>query len=248
MNRWMDNPLRAKLTKLLVILVILMILLLALLFVRKKYTVTTVYVNGNTHYTDEEIRNMVMTGRLGDNSLYLSFKYRGKGISGVPFVETMEVEILSPDTIRITVYEKALAGCILFLDRYMYFDKDGIVVESSSVATPTVPVITGLSFDHVILHEPLPVENAGVFKEILDITNLLDKYELQADSVLFEEDGNVTLLFYGDNIRVRMGGKENIDEKFMKLDKILPELSDKKGELKLENYTGSEETVIFVSS
>ncbi len=241
----MENPFRRKLTGLLVVLLVLMILLMILLFIRQKYTVTTVYVNGNTHYTDEEIRDMVMSGRLGDNSLYLSFKYRNKGVDGIPFVETMDVDILTPDTIRITVYEKALAGCVVFLDRYMYFDKDGIVVESSSVATPSVPVITGLSFDHVILHEPLPVSDEGIFKEILDITNLLTKYELQADTVFFEEDGSVDLIF--GNIRVFMGSKENIDEKFMKLDSILPKLSDKKGDLMLKDYTGTEETVIFVS-
>ncbi|MCR4587968.1 MAG: FtsQ-type POTRA domain-containing protein [Lachnospiraceae bacterium] len=245
MAKWMENPFRRKLTGLLVVLLVLMILLMILLFIRQKYTVTTVYVNGNTHYTDEEIRDMVMSGRLGDNSLYLSFKYRNKGVDGIPFVETMDVDILTPDTIRITVYEKALAGCVVFLDRYMYFDKDGIVVESSSVATPSVPVITGLSFDHVILHEPLPVSDEGIFKEILDITNLLTKYELQADTVFFEEDGSVDLIF--GNIRVFMGSKENIDEKFMKLDSILPKLSDKKGDLMLKDYTGTEETVIFVS-
>ncbi len=242
----MNRSFRQKMTLILILLVIVMLVLLGLFFIRKKYTVTTVYVNGNTHYTDEEIRDMVMKGRLGDNSLYLSFAYRNKGITGIPFVETMDVEIMAPDTIRITVYEKALAGCIAFLDRYVYFDKDGIVVEISSVETPAVPVITGLSFDHVILHEPLPVENEGVFKEILDITNLLTKYDLQADTVYFEEDGTVDLLF--QDVRVLLGTKEYIDEKFMKMDRILPELADKKGTLMLKDYTGTEDTVIFVSA
>ncbi len=38
------------------------------------YRVTTVYVEGNIHYDNEEIMEMVMTGRLGNNSLYLAMK------------------------------------------------------------------------------------------------------------------------------------------------------------------------------
>ena len=99
------------------------------------YKVTTVYVEGNVHYSNEEIMDMVMTGKLGDNSLYLALKYKNKGVDDIPFVQTMDVDILSPDTIRITVYEKALAGYIQYLDRYMYFDKDGIIVEASDKKT-----------------------------------------------------------------------------------------------------------------
>ena len=57
-----------------------------------------------------------MSGPLGNNSLYLSLKYRDRGIQDVPFVDVMNVSILAPDTIKITVYEKALAGYVKYLD------------------------------------------------------------------------------------------------------------------------------------
>ena len=120
------------------------------LYIINNYKVTTVYVDGSIHYTNEEIMEMVMGGRFGNNSLFLSLKYRDKGIEGVPFVETMDVDIEAKDTIRITVYEKALAGYVRYLGRYVYFDKDGIVVETSMEETAGIPQVTGLSFDHVI--------------------------------------------------------------------------------------------------
>ena len=122
------------------------------LYIINNYKVTTVYVDGSIHYTNEEIMEMVMGGRFGNNSLFLSLKYRDKGIEGVPFVETMDVDIEAKDTIRITVYEKALAGYVRYLGRYVYFDKDGIVVETSMEETAGIPQVTGLSFDHVIFH------------------------------------------------------------------------------------------------
>ena len=114
---------------------------IAVKYIADNYTVTNIYVNGNTHYTNEEIIDMVMKGRFGNNSLYLSLKYRDKSIEDIPFVQKMDVDIISPDTIRINVYEKAIAGYISYLNRYMYFDRDGIVVESSSEPSDTVPLV-----------------------------------------------------------------------------------------------------------
>ena len=39
-----------------------------------------IYVDGNTHYTNQEIADIVMTGPLGDNSVVLSLKYKNRKI------------------------------------------------------------------------------------------------------------------------------------------------------------------------
>ena len=129
------------------ILLVFILLAAVLLYIEGNYKIKNVYVDGNVHYTDEEIMNIVMEGTLGDNSLFLSMKYKNKGIDNIPFVQTMDVDILSPDTIRITVYEKSLAGYVEYLGNYMYFDKDGTIVESSTNKTAGIPQVTGLSFD-----------------------------------------------------------------------------------------------------
>lgn len=207
------------------------------------YKVTTVYVDGNIHYSSEEIMDMVMTGRYGDNSLYLSFKYKDKGIEGIPFVEKMDVNILDPNTIRINVYEKALAGYVEYLGRYMYFDKDGIIVESSQKRTAGIPQVTGLKFDYVVLNEPLPIENEEIFKTVLNITQLLDKYELTADKIFFDSDYELTLYFEG--VRVTLGNSMEIDQKIMRLQYILPKLEGKSGTLRMENHTEDTKNTTF---
>ena len=219
-------------------------LLGGLMFIALRYyKVTTVYVEGNIHYNNEEIMDMVMTGTLGNNSLYLALKYKNKGVDNVPFVQTIDVKILSPDTIKITVYEKAMAGYIEYLGRYMYFDKDGIIVESSELQTPGVPQVSGLTFGYVVMHEKLPVENPEIFEDILDITQLLNKYEIQADKILFDKSMRKTLYF--GEARVSLGSNDNIGEKIMKLKAILPELSGKKGLLRMDNYSEEMQNITF---
>lgn len=222
------------------------ILLLTLLFggyfyIVKNYTITTVYVEGNIHYTNEEIMDMVMGGRYGDNSLFLSMKYRDKGIDNIPFIQTMDVSIEAKDTVRITVYEKALAGYVFYLGRYVYFDKDGIVVETSEEKTAGIPQVTGLSFDYVVLHEALPVEKPEVFDDILNISQQLSKYSLSADKIYFDSNYQVTLIF-GD-AKIAIGDSQDIDEKIMTLQYLLPSLVGKSGTLDMCEY--SEDTTTY---
>ena len=151
------------------------------------FRVQNISVEGNVHYTSEEIEAMVLTDRLSYNSLYLSLKYRNKEIRDIPFIETMSVRVDSPDSITIRVYEKSVAGYVEYMGRYMYFDRDGIVVESSETRTEGIPQVTGIRFDHVVLYEALPVKNTDIFQEILSITQMLSKHQITTDKIYFNE-------------------------------------------------------------
>lgn len=225
------------------IVFLFVILAAAILYIEQTYKIKNVYVDGNIHYSDEEIMNIVTEGTLGNNSLYLSLKYKNKGIDTIPFVQTMDVDILSPDTIRITVYEKSLAGYVEYLGHYMYFDKDGTIVESSESKTAGIPQVTGLKFNYVVMYEPLPVEEETVFETILDITQLLNKYNLSADRLYFNPNYEMTIYF--GNVKAAIGNGEDIDEKVMLLQSILTDLEGKSGTLHLETYTEDTKNVTF---
>ena len=223
---------------LLVVIVLAAILLGVGYYIKTNYTVQQVFVEGNVHYTEEEIKEIVMDGFLGDNSLYLSMKYRNRGVEGVPFVDTMDVKVMAPDTIKITVYEKVLTGYVKFMDTYMYFDKDGFVVESSGVRTAGIPQIMGLEFDYMVVGQELPVEDRGVFSSILNMTRLLNKYELNADKLYFDEKGNITAWF--GEVKVELGNDVNtLGDKLMLLPELLPSLEGQSGTLQMTAYNES---------
>ena len=222
---------------------VLAVMLGIFVFFNDYFTVKNVVVEGNFHYTDEEIQEMVLGGTLGRNSLYLTLKYHNKQVEDVPFIETMDVNIVSADTVKITVYEKTMAGFVEYMGQYFYFDKDGTVVESSDVKTLGIPQIKGLKFDHIVLLEKLPVDDETIFNHILDISQLLDKYGIRAEQIYFDNDYKVTL-YFGD-AKIRLGSTDYIDEKIMKLKMILPSIEDKKGTLRMENYTSDSSNVTF---
>lgn len=227
----------------LIFLTVIALILGAVYYFISTYSIKTVYVEGNIHYTEEEIKEIVMEGPLGNNSLYLSFKYKNKGVENVPFVDVMDVSVLAPDTIKITVYEKALAGYIEFMDSYMYFDRDGYIVETSNVKTVGVPWIVGLDFQKVVLGEKIPVADDGVFASIMSITNLLDEFELSADKIYFQSNLDIILVF-GD-VRVMLGDGTHLEEKIMMLPTFLEKLEGQKGTLRMEDYTEDGVVTVF---
>lgn len=228
----------------------LMILIMILLWIGNylisKYHIETVYVDGNIHYTDDEIKEMIMGGVFGDNSLYLSHKYKNWEAKNIPFIDAVTVEELSPDTIKITVYEKALAGYVKYLDTYMYFDKDGYIVENSSVRTTGIPQIIGLDFSYAVLGQPLPVEDKQIFEDVLTITKLLSKYEITADKIQFEK-GEISLRF--GNVRVALGSERSrLENKIMNLPIFLENLVGEKGVLHMETYDETNGKYVFEPS
>ncbi|MBP3205532.1 MAG: FtsQ-type POTRA domain-containing protein [Lachnospiraceae bacterium] len=227
--------------KTILILVIVIVILAAIggagWYVWKKHTIQTVYVEGNIHYTQEEICSMVMDGPFGNNSLYLSMKYKNRSVTDMPFLDEMDVKILTPDTIKITVYEKALAGYVKYMDTYIYFDKDGYVVESSSMRTQNIPQVTGLKFDYAVLGQPLPVPESekDIFSTILELTKLLNKYKLNADKIYFHSNAEITVYF--DKTKVALGNETAyLEDKLMCLPKMLTELGDRSGTIQMEIY------------
>ena len=205
-----------------------------------------IYVEGNSHYSNEEIRNMVLGGMLGDNSVYLSFKYKNKKITDVPFVDAISVSVLSNDSIKISVYEKALAGYVFYLDHYIYFDKDGYVVESSNILTDGIPQVTGITFNSVEVGKKLGTGETDIFERTLDLTKLMDKYELVVDRIYFHDGGRVTLYF--GNVRVNLGDDTaHIEDKVMNLPQFLEKLEGKTGVLDMEEYDETNGIYIFTA-
>ena len=231
----MDDAVKNKI-KVLVIELIICGLLTGFLVILNEFTITSIIVQGNEHYTSSQIKEIIENGWFGDNSLILSLKYRHKAFKNLPFVETMEVKIENRHSVRVIVYEKALAGYIRYLDRYMYFDKDGIIVENADVPTEGLPLVTGLEFDHITMFEPLPVGDKSVFQTILDVTKILAKHDMSADKIYFNEKLEMTLYF--GEMRIMLGSSDMLEEKLQQVEAIMASLKGKEysGVLDLSTY------------
>lgn len=222
---------------------ILGIILLSVIAFFVCFRITEIEVDGNHHYTEKEIQKMVMKGPFKSNSILFPMTDIEENTKDTPFIQAITVERLSPNKIAIHVVEKELIGYVPFLDGYMYFDKKGIIAESTVEPLEGVPYIEGLEFDHVALKDKLPIDNEDIFNTILSLSRMIAKNEIEPDRIVLDKKYNITL-YYGD-IQVTMGEDSYLEEKVTHLAAILPYLEEKKGLLHLENITNDAKNVTF---
>lgn len=143
----------------------------AVLVVWKVFVVKSVVVEGNELYSSEQIEQLVLNDEYSWNSLYVDLKYRFLDVGDVPFVDTMEISLDNPQTVRVSVYEKGILGGFYIgeIGQNAYFDKDGFVVETSAEDIPGVPKITGVTCNQVVLYEKLPLEDDEISCEICSV-------------------------------------------------------------------------------
>ena len=243
--------LRQKKRKRNILIVLALMVLLAVagvLLVTQVFTVKKVNVVGNELYTDEQIKEIVLSDEYSWSTLYVYLKYRFLRTEKLPFVDTMEVSLqpARPHELTVEVYEKGILGYLYIssIDQNAYFDKDGFVVETSQEVIGDVPKIEGLTCDSVVLYEKLPLANDTALKNLLSLTQLLQKYEIPAKRIRYEEiSGSMTV--YSGKITILVGNADNLTQKIMRLQYILPQLEGKRGTLHLENWTSETTDIIF---
>lgn len=234
------------------------------------FRVTTVEVVGNTRYTDEEVKEMALTGPFSFNSLIAVWQNGYQEVTDIPFVESFELERMGRHKIRIHVKEKQTVGYVEADGQRLYFDRDGLVVETSMIgedqaepvkpvqsqkpedkesgveyhaAVTDVPLVEGLDFASAVVGQRLQVENEEVFGTITGITRMVDKFEVIPDKVVFDEEYKATL-YYGE-VRVILGQDALLEEKIARVAAILPKLTGEAGELHLEDFEAGTTQIIF---
>ena len=196
--------------------------------------VFTITFTGSDRYTSKELEEYFFSKKTDRNPFVFLFKSKFCDKIQIPFVETYDVEMLSLTDYKVTIYEKSVVGYINYMGSNMYFDKDGIVVESSGKILENVPLITGINFDYIILHQKLPVENQQIFTILLEITQLIEKYQINTDKIYISTDFEISLTL--DKVTVELGKSDDLAEKVKELKDLIPSLINEKGVLDMKQY------------
>lgn len=217
--------------------------LILLLVLFTGFKIEEIEVTGNKHYSKSQIKDFVLENGYIDNTVLLMLKNKIHPVQNIPFVAKLEVEYITAHKVSITVYEKAMAGCVEYMNEYVYFDQDGYVLEISPTKLEDSPCITGMSFESMELYEKLPIEDEKRFRIILKMTQLIQKYKLPIESVRFTSDNEIVLKH--DDIRIELGDGSNLEEQLVDLGQILEGLSGKKGTLDMKDFDTASGTASF---
>lgn len=220
---------------------IAVLLLAGVIFFFTYYQVDEVQVMGSSHYSEKQIKKMVLRGPMASNSVLAPLIYTKKNTKDVPFVEGYTVTRLNRHTICVSVKEKDIVGCIPYLDSYIYFDRNGTFIESSTERNEKIPFFDGIKVKHVIYNEELPIKDKMVMNTAVALSTIFQKNDKIPDHIEFSDDGQISLL-YGD-ITVKLGKDEYLEDKMTRVLAIFPLISDKKGILHAENVNDNSKMI-----
>lgn len=224
-------------------LIVGVILVLVLAIVLVSVRITEISVTGNERYTDEQMTEILFPDQVSRIPIVCYLKDRFQEHETIPFVEDYKIVFQGLGKVEVIVYEKSVVGYVSYMSSYMYFDKDGIIVESANEKLPGIPWITGLKFGHIVLYQKLPVESDEIFREILNLTQILSVYELQVDKIKYNSFGEATL--YMGEIEVILGNNESLNGKVAELNDMLPQLEGMSGVLYLDTYDETNTSAMY---
>ena len=219
------------------------ILLIFVLVFFLGFRVTGVQVEGNSFYTDDQIKNMILDVPMAKNSILADFIDTEKSTKDEAMIDSITVSRVNRNTLLLQVKEKQMIGYIEFQGQCVNFDRQGIVQIITEEPLENVPKIEGIDVKEAVQGERLSGINTTKLNTILSVGKMLEKMEEKPDRLVFN-DLNQLVLYYG-TIEVRLGDDENMDEKINRLVGILPELEGMSGILHLENTTEDSESVVF---
>jgi len=219
---------------------VLLLIILSLFHAKCQLTSVTV-INNTQSYTDEEVKKLVFTSALDKYAVLFRLRWFLNPSDDIPFVEKIDAELSDRNSIKLTVYEKRIIGCVQVMGQFFYFDRDGLVVESSVRRMEGVPLVTGLEFDSIVLHKNLEVQKASLYNVILNLTRLVELYDIKVSKIVFLYDDSVVL--HCGETEVRLGKKETYDLPLSALNEIMDKLDDKNMVLYMENYNDSNKDV-----
>lgn len=211
--------------------VVCLIVILALVF-----RVTKVTVEGNTLYSEETVAAEVCGTVLDKNTITAFIKNHLGFTAELPYVREYEISYPGIHEIHIKLYEKKIIAGIAYMNQYIYFDKDGVVLRSTNEELLDIPLFETKTMTTFTLYEKVQMQDEELLKQILNLSNLFQHYGVSWDKVVFDTD-NAAFLYTGD-IKVSLGRKDSYDEQISALSSVLATAKEKglAGEIDMTNY------------
>lgn len=219
----------------LLLLGLLMVLLCGSIFFFVYYRVEEVMVMNSNYLSESEIREMVLKGPFAGNSVLAPIFCSVDDMKEEAFINGITVKALDRNTLCIVVNEETPVGCVPFLDGYVYFDKEGIFIDSSVERDEKIPYYKELNVSKVIKGEKIPIKGKTVLNSAVIFSRIFQKNEIVPDYIVVDSAASI-VLYYG-NITVMLGKEQYLEDKMASVLAILPNIEADKAIVHAENVT-----------
>lgn len=239
------NRRNRKIYRLIAILFLLLLLGVGGYFINVAFSIDSIEVKGVTTYSEEEVKSQIEKDRYYvGNTLVMIILNKLTGETYLPFVEKMTMSYEDPHVLKVKVKESIRAGVFEYMEHNVYFDSDGIALESRNKVFEGVPVVTGVKFNKLVLGEKIPVKG-DYFDTIVTITKKIASYQLDVSRIHFENEDDIYLV--SGNFQIYIGSRRYLGNKMSRIAEILKSVSKKhkKGVIDMHLFTEEKDIITF---
>lgn len=199
---------------------LLLVIFIVGILVSPIFATTEIVVNGNEHFTTGEILEKISLSK-GKNIFLFDKSGAEKVLMQESYIAKAEVQMRFPNTIEVTIQERKVRGYVPYMGAYLYIDEEGRVLETNNVYFEALPVVKGLRFEGFVLGEVLSVENPEALMIVLQISQMVRKYEFEDIMLEIDVADSSNIIAYVHKVQIRLGNMTDIDQKLRIVDEIM---------------------------
>ncbi|MBQ4649670.1 MAG: FtsQ-type POTRA domain-containing protein [Firmicutes bacterium] len=143
-------------------------------------------VEGNHYYTADEIRVMGNCTAGGNIFIGTDCKDIKQRLEKDSYMQEVNVKRVLPATIRIELKERRQTGAIVYGEKYVVVDGEGIVLRKTSVE-PQLTVLKGITISKLSVGEPVEAEEKVLLRQTLQLLNVMDKHNMYFKTIEVSE-------------------------------------------------------------
>ena len=190
------------------------------------FNVKNFRVEGNSYYTDEEILVMGNCKTGGNIFIGIDTGDIRSRLEKDAYMSSVKVKRVLPDTVKIQLEERKQTAAIVYGEKYVAVDGDGVVLRKTGVM-PEITVLKGLTISKLPVGEKVETEEKVLLRQTLQMLSVMEKSNMYFKTIELSE-GEIKAHIL-DNL-ICQGTPENIMKAMEKdsLQLVVQELFDRK--------------------
>lgn len=185
-------------------------------------------------YTEAEVKAYFKAKKI-DNTFVFWFRNKIGKSEKIDLFEKYSVKINSPTKVTVTAYEKKFKGYIKDDKMYAYLDDTGKVLKYASEKIKSIPKITGLKYEKLVLYETIQVKDEKAFDTLLKIMTGIEEYDFKVKKIDISDNLDITLFI--KDIQVQLGKTSNLKQKLSALNDMYDNVIKYKGVLNMKRVS-----------
>ena len=190
------------------------------------FNVKNFRVEGNSYYTDEEILVMGNCKTGGNIFIGIDTGDIRSRLEKDAYMSSVKVKRVLPDTVKIQLEDRKQTAAIVYGEKYVVVDGDGVVLRKTGVM-PEITVLKGLTISKLSVGEKVETEEKVLLRQTLQMLSVMEKSNMYFKTIELSE-GEIKAHIL-DNL-ICQGTPENIMKAMEKdsLQLVVQELFDRK--------------------